>query len=100
MIARGRLVDYGNVQSLKTKYSKGYRISLRCEYGQLDEVTALISYPFVVENQNQILITVLEPDLQETLTSLLPLVNQCEMKVYQNTLTDVYTTLQEGADNA
>lgn len=96
-----KIADYGDIQHLKAKYNQGYRISIRSEYDLLKTIIKELNRDYRIEEQNNIIIEVGEDELSETMQDMMELVkkHRIELKLYQNTLSDVYQITQKGASH-
>ena len=97
IIKDGKIVDYDDIQSLKKKYSNGYQIAVQCEFNEIESLVGKITYPYSIENNNEIFITANEENLSEIAQNILLIIREfnAEMKIYHTTLSNIYQTVQE-----
>ncbi|ERJ83259.1 ABC transporter, ATP-binding protein [Peptostreptococcaceae bacterium oral taxon 113 str. W5053] len=94
----GKIIDHGDIQSLKSRYNSGYRIRIRCEYEYVDDLTKELSIERMKKNQNEVTLDLTEEELEKLVNYILPIVTKynADVNIYRMSLNNIYQIIQEG----
>ncbi|MDR2045227.1 MAG: ABC transporter ATP-binding protein [Clostridium sp.] len=100
IVHEGRVADAGGIQSLKEKYSKGYRVSLKCDRDDVEGIAREIGLPHTIDNHSEVIVQIGSDQIADLLPRLTAFAPKCEIRIYRNTLYDVFHAVREESIHA
>jgi ABC-2 type transport system ATP-binding protein len=101
VMKNGTVVEQGLLLELKEKYSGGYRVIIKCDYGQVETISSAIPYKYTICNDSEIVIQVAENDLPSIIAECMQIVAMygAEMHISHESLSEVYEIIQGGSSD-